>query len=198
MNDATRTTMQAAPRHSASPRIEAIAAWLIAALILAGGGIVARLIVDYPQFLPNSYIGFLIYRAGPAATLLWACAGATITVSAAPRRPVLLIALVGSIAACFALSGLYSLTPCLALIIPALTLEHHHPLSNQAHSVFMSRSPHDYHRRLRAVDERAAALRAESERWQAFWNEAGGDQIDPPIVAKPPRRRWFSFLKRPQ
>ncbi|MBB6194024.1 hypothetical protein FHS51_004290 [Sphingobium wenxiniae] len=54
MNDATRTTMQAAPRHSASPRIEAIAAWLIAALILAGGGIVARLIVDYPQFLPNS------------------------------------------------------------------------------------------------------------------------------------------------
>ena len=99
-------TMQAAPRHSASPRIEAIAAWLIAALILAGGGIVARLIVDYPQFLPNSYIGFLIYRAGPAATLLWACAGATITVSAAPRRPVLLIALVGSIAACFALSGL--------------------------------------------------------------------------------------------
>lgn len=44
MNDATRTTMQAAPRHSASPRIEAIAAWLIAALILAGGGIVARLI----------------------------------------------------------------------------------------------------------------------------------------------------------
>ena len=106
MNDATRTTMQAAPRHSASPRIEAIAAWLIAALILAGGGIVARLIVDYPQFLPNSYIGFLIYRACPAATLLWACAGATITVSAAPRRPVLLIALVGSIAACFALSGL--------------------------------------------------------------------------------------------
>lgn len=106
MNDATRMAIQAAPRHRASPRAEAIAAWLIAALILAGGGIVARLIVDYPQFLPNSYIGFLIYRAGPAATLLWACAGATITVSAAPRRPVLLIALVGSIAACFALSGL--------------------------------------------------------------------------------------------
>src|SRR3546814_20514544 len=79
MNDATRTTMQAAPRHSASPRIEAIAAWLIAALILAGGGIVARLIVDYPQFLPNSYTGFLLYRAGPAATLLWACAAATIS-----------------------------------------------------------------------------------------------------------------------
>ena len=69
MNDAMRTTMQAAPRHSASPRVEAIAAWLIAALILAGGGIVARLIVDYPRLLPNSYIGFLIYRAGPAATL---------------------------------------------------------------------------------------------------------------------------------
>jgi len=57
MNDAMRTTMQAAPRHSASPRVEAIAAWLIAALILAGGGIVARLIVDYPRLLPNSYIG---------------------------------------------------------------------------------------------------------------------------------------------
>ncbi|EKU72376.1 hypothetical protein [Sphingobium yanoikuyae] len=105
MTDATRTTMQAAPRQRASPRAEAIAAWLIAALILAGGGIVARLIVDYPQFLPNSYIGFLIYRAGPTATLLWACAGATITLSAAPRRVVLLIALVGSIAAGFALSG---------------------------------------------------------------------------------------------
>src|SRR3546814_14026770 len=136
MNDATRTTMQAAPRHSASPRIEAIAAWLIAALILAGGGIVARLIVDYPQFLPNSYIGFLIYRAGPAATLLWACAGATITVSAAPRRPVLLIALVGSIAACFALSGLCSLTPFLAFIITALTLAPHNLLSKQPPTVF--------------------------------------------------------------
>tara|TARA_R110000782_G_scaffold45669_1_gene101227 strand:- start:208 stop:333 length:126 start_codon:yes stop_codon:yes gene_type:complete len=33
MNDATRMTMQAAPRHKASPRAEAIAAWLIAALI---------------------------------------------------------------------------------------------------------------------------------------------------------------------
>ncbi len=79
---------------------------------------------------------------------------------------------------------------------PDLTLEHHHPLAIQAHSVFMSRSTHDYHRRLRAVDERAAALRAESERWQALWNEAGADHVDPPIVVKPPRRRWFSFLKR--
>src|SRR3546814_12917023 len=102
MNDATRTTMQAAPRHSASPRIEAIAAWLIAALILAGGGIVARLIVDYPQFLPNSYIGFLIYRAGPAATLLWACPGATTPVRAAPSTPALMTAVVGSYAAGFA------------------------------------------------------------------------------------------------
>src|SRR3546814_16265799 len=75
MNDAMRTTMQAAPRHSASPRVEAIAAWLIAALILAGGGIVARLIVDYPRLLPTSYIGFLIYRAVPAIPLLLACAG---------------------------------------------------------------------------------------------------------------------------
>src|SRR3546814_3295153 len=61
-----------------SPRVEAIAAWLIAALILAGGGIVARLIVDYPRLLPNSYIGFLINRAGPTIALLWACAGAAI------------------------------------------------------------------------------------------------------------------------
>ena len=73
--------MQAAPRHSASPRVEAIAAWLIAALILAGGGIVARLIVDYPRLLPNSYIGFLIYRAGPTIALLWACAGAAIAIN---------------------------------------------------------------------------------------------------------------------
>lgn len=104
MNDATRTTMQAAPRHSASPRIEAIAAWLIAALILAGGGIVARLIVDYPQFLPNSYIGFLIYRAGPTIALLWACAGAAITINATTMRLMLLSALCGSIVAVFALA----------------------------------------------------------------------------------------------
>ena len=69
MNDASRMTMQAAPRHKASPRAEAIAAWLIAALILAGGGIVARLIVDYPQFLPNSYIGFLGAFAGGGGIL---------------------------------------------------------------------------------------------------------------------------------
>src|SRR3546814_6243118 len=86
MNDAMRTTMQAAPRHSASPRVEAIAAWLIAALILAGGGIVARLIVDYPRLLPNSYIGFLIYRAGPTIALLWASAGAAIALNAATTR----------------------------------------------------------------------------------------------------------------
>ena len=97
--------MQAAPRHSASPRAEAIAARLIAALILAGGGIVARLIVDYPQFLPNSYIGFLIYRAGPTAAMLWACAGATIAVSATNKRQMLVCALCGSIIAGIALSG---------------------------------------------------------------------------------------------
>lgn len=104
MNDATRTTMQAAPRHGVSPRVEAIAAWLIAALILAGGGIVARLIVDYPQFLPNSYIGFLIYRAGPTIALLWACAGAAITINATTMRLMLLSALCGSIVAVFALA----------------------------------------------------------------------------------------------
>ncbi len=104
MNDATRTTMQAAPRHSASPRIEAIAAWLIAALILAGGGIVARLIVDYPRLLPNSYIGFLIYRAGPTIALLLACAGAAIAINAATTRLMLLSALCGSIVAVLALA----------------------------------------------------------------------------------------------
>src|SRR3546814_10394955 len=97
MNDAMRTTMQAAPRHSASPRVEAIAAWLIAALILAGGGIVARLIVDYPRLLPNSYIGFLIYRAGPTIALLWACAGAALAINAETTRLMLLSALCGSL-----------------------------------------------------------------------------------------------------
>ncbi|MDT7533173.1 hypothetical protein OVY48_06955 [Sphingobium sp. SA2] len=81
------------------------AAWLIAALMVASGGIVARLILDYPMLLPNSYVGFVIYRCAPASILIWACAGATIAVSPAPRLPVLLIALCGSIAACFALSG---------------------------------------------------------------------------------------------
>jgi len=106
MNDATRMTMQAAPRHKASPRAEAIAAWLIAALILAGGGIVARLIIDYPQFLPNSYIGFLIYRGGPTAAMLWACAGATIAINAATTRLVVFSALCGSIVAVLALAVL--------------------------------------------------------------------------------------------
>src|SRR3546814_5604136 len=65
--------------------------------ILAGGGIVARLLVDYPQFLPNSYVGFLIYRAGPTIVLLWACAAATIAVSPLAKRLVLLSASCGSI-----------------------------------------------------------------------------------------------------
>src|SRR3546814_9677473 len=78
MSEPTRSTRQAKPKPGVSPHGEAIAAWLIAALILAGGGIVARLLVDYPQFLPNSYVGFLIYRAGPTIVLLWACAAATI------------------------------------------------------------------------------------------------------------------------
>ena len=81
-----------------------IAAWLIAALILAGGGIVARLIVDYPRLLPNSYIGFLIYRAGPTIALLWACAGAAIAINAATTRLMLLSALCGSIVAVLALA----------------------------------------------------------------------------------------------
>src|SRR3546814_20066844 len=118
MNDAMRTTMQAAPRHSASPRVEAIAAWLIAALILAGGGIVARLIVDYPRLLPNSYIGFLISRAGPTIALLWACAGAAIALNAATTRLMPLSALCGSIVSVLALALLSPLnvrpwsTPC--------------------------------------------------------------------------------------
>src|SRR3546814_16739387 len=81
MSEPTRSTRQAKPKPGVSPHGEAIAAWLIAALILAGGGIVARLLVDYPQFLPNSYVGFLIYRAGPPIVLLWACAAAKIPVS---------------------------------------------------------------------------------------------------------------------
>ena len=104
MNDATRTTTQAAPRHSVSPRVEAFAAWLIAALILAGGGIVARLILDYPQFLPNSYFGFLIYPAGPTIALLWACVGAAITINAATIRLMLMSALCASIVAVLALA----------------------------------------------------------------------------------------------
>src|SRR3546814_16548756 len=99
MNDAMRTTMQAAPRHSASPRVEAISAWLIAALILAGGGIVARLIVDYPRLLPHSYIRFFISRAGPTIALLCACAGAALPLHAAPTRPLLVSDFSGSIAA---------------------------------------------------------------------------------------------------
>jgi len=98
--------MQAAPRHSASPRVEAIAAWLIAALILAGGGIVARLIVDYPRLLPNSYIGFLIYRAGPTIALLWACAGAAIAINAATTRLDALVRIVRSQSLRFSLSPL--------------------------------------------------------------------------------------------
>lgn len=101
-----RPTAKTLTSKASCPGRETAAAWLIAALILAGGGIVARLILDYPMLLPNSYAGFLIYHCAPAAILIWACAGATIAVSAAPRRPVLLIALLGSIAAGFALSGL--------------------------------------------------------------------------------------------
>src|SRR3546814_1983942 len=110
MNDAMRTTRQAAPRHSASPRVEAIAAWLIAALILAGGGIVARLIVDYPRLLPTSYIGFLIYRAGPPIALLWACAGAAFAINAATTRLMHLSALCGSIVGVLALAILTQFT----------------------------------------------------------------------------------------
>src|SRR3546814_20836010 len=91
--------MQAKPKPGVSPHGEAIAAWLIAALILAGGGIVARLLVDYPQFLPNSYVGFLIYRAVPTIVLLWACAAATIAVRPLATRLVLLSASCGSIVA---------------------------------------------------------------------------------------------------
>src|SRR3546814_17935399 len=74
--------------------------------MLAGGGIVARLLVDYPQFLPNSYVGFLIYRAGPTIVLLWACAAATIAVSPLAKRLVLLSASCGSIVAVLSLAAL--------------------------------------------------------------------------------------------
>src|SRR3546814_13131106 len=103
MSEPTRSTRQAKPKPGVSPHGEAIAAWLIAALILAGGGIVARLLVDYTQFLPNSYVGFLLYRAGPTIVLLWACAAAKIAVSALAKRLVLLSASCGSLVAVLSL-----------------------------------------------------------------------------------------------
>src|SRR3546814_19745469 len=87
MSEPTRSTRQAKPKPGVSPHGEAIAAWLIAAHILAGGGIVARLLVDYPQFLPNSYVGFLLYRAGPTLVLLWACPPPTTPARPLPQHP---------------------------------------------------------------------------------------------------------------
>src|SRR3546814_19831055 len=96
MSEPTRSTRQAKPKPGVSPHGEAIAAWLIAALILAGGGTVARLLIDYPQFRPNSYVGFLIYRAGPTLVFLCACAAAAIPGSPLAQRRVLFAPSIGS------------------------------------------------------------------------------------------------------
>lgn len=59
----------------------------------------------------------------------------------------------------------------------------------------MDRPVQNRGRRFGRVEERAAAMRAEAERWQSLWDEATADNADFSRPAKP-RRRWFGFLKR--
>lgn len=60
----------------------------------------------------------------------------------------------------------------------------------------MDQSPRDV-RRMHTIEGRAEALRVETERWQALWDEAhkatDAAKRDPVIPVKP-RRRWLSIL----